>query len=101
MYAGVSSTIFTRIIAFKSTKEIWDYLNEEYARNERMQILNLMRGLESQKIKEYLKTLLGITNKIKLLGRDFAYSRIDETPSLKGNNSSLEGIQERDGVEQL
>jgi len=47
MYAGVSSTIFTRIIAFKSTKEIWDYLNEEYARNERMQILNLMRGLES------------------------------------------------------
>jgi ferritin len=39
----------------KSAKGIWDYLKKEYQRNERtknMQVLNLMREFEMQKIKE-------------------------------------------------
>ena len=49
-----------------------------------MQVLNLRREFELQRmkesetIKEYSNKLLGITNKIKLLGSDFADSRIVE-----------------------
>nr|XP_033510494.1 uncharacterized protein LOC117275310 [Nicotiana tomentosiformis] len=72
LFAGVSAIIFTRVMALKSTKEIWDYLKEEYTRAERirgMKVLNLIRGFELQKIKEfetvkeYSDWLLGIVNK--------------------------------------
>nr|KYP52898.1 hypothetical protein KK1_025097 [Cajanus cajan] len=85
LFAGVSQTIFTRVMALKSAKSIWDYLKEEYAGDERirsMQVLNLMREFELQRmkesetIKEYSDKLLGIANKVRLLGSDFADSRI-------------------------
>nr|KYP70532.1 hypothetical protein KK1_009752 [Cajanus cajan] len=87
LFAGVSQTIFTRIMTLKSAKEIWDYLKEEYAGDERIrniQVLNLMREFElqrmkeSEKIKEYSDKLLGIANKIRLLGSNFPDSRIVE-----------------------
>nr|KYP32243.1 hypothetical protein KK1_047118 [Cajanus cajan] len=87
LFAGVSQTIFTRVMALKTAKSIWDYLKEEYARDERirsMQVLNLMREFELQRmkefetIKEYYDKLLGIANKVRLLGSDFADSRIVE-----------------------
>jgi len=87
LFAGVSQTIFTRIMALKSTKAIWDYLEKEYARDERihsMQVFNLMTEFELQRMKEfetvkdYTNKLLGIANKIRLLGGDFADSRIVE-----------------------
>ncbi|XP_017407084.1 uncharacterized protein LOC108320224 [Vigna angularis] len=74
-------------MTLKSAKEIWDYLKEEYAGDERirsMQVLNLMREFElqrmkeSEKIKEYSDKLLGIANKIRLLGSNFPNSRIVE-----------------------
>ena len=49
-----------------------------------MQVLNLMRKFELQRMKEfetvkdYTNKLLGIANKIRLLGGDFADSRIVE-----------------------
>ena len=42
-------------MTLKTAKEIWDYLKEEYAGDERirgMQVLNLMREFEMQKMKE-------------------------------------------------
>ncbi|KAL5756718.1 hypothetical protein ACOSP7_021153 [Xanthoceras sorbifolium] len=36
LFAAVSTTIFTRIMSLKTTKEIWDYLKEEYAGDERI-----------------------------------------------------------------
>ena len=36
LFAAVSSTIFTRIMSLKTTKEIWDYLKTEYEGNERI-----------------------------------------------------------------
>ncbi|XP_014503108.1 uncharacterized protein LOC106763427 [Vigna radiata var. radiata] len=87
LFAGVSQTIFTRIMTLRSAKIIWDYLKEEYAGDERirsMQVLNLMREFElermkeSEKIKEYSDKLLGIANKIRLLGSNFPDSRIVE-----------------------
>ena len=52
VFAVVTPTIFTRIKSLKSTKEIWDYLKNEYVGDERikgMQILNLVREFEFQK----------------------------------------------------
>ena len=87
LFTGVSQMIFIRIMTLKSPKAIWDYLKEEYAGDDRirsMQVLNLRREFELQRmkesetIKEYSNKLLGIANKIKLLGSDFADSRIVE-----------------------
>ncbi|CAL5436624.1 unnamed protein product [Camellia sinensis] len=85
LFAAVSSTIFTRIMTLKTTKEIWDFLKQEYEGNARikgMQVLNLIREFEMQKmkkletIKEYSERLFGIVNKVRLLGTDFSNSRI-------------------------
>ncbi|MCI27247.1 hypothetical protein A2U01_0048445, partial [Trifolium medium] len=59
-------------MTLKTTKAIWDYLKEEYAWDERtrgMQVMNLMREFELQKMKEsatvkdYSNRLLSIGNK--------------------------------------
>jgi hypothetical protein len=87
LFAGLSETVFTRIMTLKTPKAIWDYLKEEYAGDERirsMQVLNLMREFELQRmkesetIKEYSDKLLSIANKVRLLGTNFADSRIVE-----------------------
>jgi len=49
LFAGVSTTIFTRIMTLKSAKAIWDYLKTKCARDERiqsMQVLNLKKEFE-------------------------------------------------------
>jgi hypothetical protein len=85
LFAAVSPTIFYRIMTLKTSKEIWNFLKGEYKGNERikgMQVLNLIREFELQKmkesetIKEYSNKLLSIVNNIKLLGTDFSNSRI-------------------------
>jgi len=77
-------------MTLNSPKEIWDYLKEEYERDEHvrgMQVLNLTREFEVQKMKEfettkgYLDKLFGIANKVRLLGTTFAYSIIVEKNS--------------------
>ena len=69
----------------ESTKDIWDYLKKEYQGNEKtknMQVLNLIREFEMLKMKEtetikdYSDTLLGIVNKVRLLGKDFSDEQI-------------------------
>ncbi|KAH9742327.1 DUF4219 domain-containing protein [Citrus sinensis] len=85
LFAAVSSTIFTRIMSLKSAKTIWDYLKSEYEGDERikgMQVLNLIRKFELQRmkdfetIKDYSNRLLSIANKVRLLGYEFTDSRI-------------------------
>ena len=72
-------------MTLKTAKEIWDFLKGEYEGNERikgMQVLNLIREFELQKmkesetIKEYSNKLLSIVNNVRLLGTDFSDSRI-------------------------
>ncbi|XP_034910696.1 uncharacterized protein [Populus alba] len=73
-------------MSLKFAKDEWDYLKEEYAGDERirgMQSLNLIREfelqrMESETIKEYSEKLLGIVNKVRLLGTDFTDCRIVE-----------------------
>nr|GMC73957.1 peptidyl-tRNA hydrolase, mitochondrial-like isoform X2 [Ipomoea batatas] len=85
MFSTISSSMYTNIMSLKTTKDIWDYLKKEYQGNDRtlnMQILNLIREFEMMKMKEaetimeYSNTLLGITNKIRLLDKDFRDNRI-------------------------
>ncbi|XP_059298250.1 uncharacterized protein LOC132050942 [Lycium ferocissimum] len=87
LFTAVSSTIFTRIMSLKSAKEVWDYFKTEYEGDERirgMQVLNLVRELELQRmkesetIKEYSDRLLNIANRIRLLGSTFTDSMIVE-----------------------
>jgi transposase InsO family protein len=87
LFAAVSTTIFTRIMSLKSAKEIWDYLKKEYEGDERikgMQVLNLIREFELQRMKDsetiqdYSDKLLNIANKVRLLGSEFSDSRIVE-----------------------
>ena len=54
LFATVSSTIFTRIMTLKIKNEIWNFL-KEYEGNERvkgMQVLNLIKEFEMQRIEE-------------------------------------------------
>ncbi|KAH9793968.1 DUF4219 domain-containing protein [Citrus sinensis] len=85
LFAAVSSTIFTRIMSLKLAKAIWDYLKSKYEGDERikgMQVLNLIREFELQRmkdsetIKDYSDRLLSIANKVRLLGSEFTNSRI-------------------------
>jgi len=87
LFAVVSPMAFTRIMSLKSTKVIWDYLKAEYASDERicgMQVLNLIREFELQRMKEsesvkkYSNRLLSIANKVRLLGSVLNDSRIVE-----------------------
>ena len=87
MFVAVSTTIFTRIMYLKLAKDVWNYLKKEYARDERirgMQSLNLIREFELQRIKEsktikeYSNKLLGIVNKVRLLGKSLTDSTIVE-----------------------
>ncbi|KZV43091.1 hypothetical protein F511_04483 [Dorcoceras hygrometricum] len=79
--------LFARILSLKSAKDIWDYLKIEYEgdeRNKGMQVLNLIREFELQRIKdsetikEYSDRLLSIANKVRLLESEFTDSRIVE-----------------------
>jgi hypothetical protein len=85
LYAAVSNTVFARIMNLDSAKGIWDYLKKEYQGNERtknMQVLNLIREFEMQKMKEtenikdYADRLLSIINKVRFLGKEFFNDRI-------------------------
>ncbi|XP_052209274.1 uncharacterized protein LOC127812785 [Diospyros lotus] len=87
LYVAVSPNIFTKIMNLSSAKAIWDHLKEEYKGNERvknMQVLNLIREFEMQRmnesetVKEYTDILLSLANKVRLLGKDFPDQRIIE-----------------------
>ncbi|XP_027926089.1 uncharacterized protein LOC114183315 [Vigna unguiculata] len=73
--------------AHKDKKTRKEYLKAEYEGNKKirgMKVLNLIREFEMQRmkelktIKEYSNKLLGIANKIKLLGNEFSDSRLVE-----------------------
>ena len=85
LFVAVSSSIFSRIMTLKTVKEIWDFLKQEYEGNERvkgMQVMNLVREFEMQRmkdskiIKEYFVRLVGLVNKVRLIGTDFSDSKI-------------------------
>ena len=85
LFAVVSPEIFIKIMTLKSAFETWNFLKTEYEGDERikgMQVLNLVREFEMQKmkeseiIKEYANKLLTIVNNVRLLGFEFSDSRI-------------------------
>ncbi|KAG8480419.1 hypothetical protein CXB51_025096 [Gossypium anomalum] len=84
---GVSDVIFTRIMACDSPKQAWDRLKEEFMGSEKtrqQQLINLRRDFENLKMKEaesikqYSDRIMTTVNSIRLLGDDFAESRVVE-----------------------
>ncbi|XP_015057566.1 uncharacterized protein LOC107003809 [Solanum pennellii] len=74
-------------MSLKSAKSIWDYLKAECEGHERIrgiQVLNLIRDFEMQKVKEtktikdYSERLVNIANRVRLLGSVFYESCIVE-----------------------
>ncbi|RDX96500.1 hypothetical protein CR513_20837, partial [Mucuna pruriens] len=41
LFVSVSQTIFSRIMTLKTTKTIWDYLKEEYTKDERIKSMQV------------------------------------------------------------
>ncbi|KAK3436374.1 hypothetical protein EUGRSUZ_C00972 [Eucalyptus grandis] len=85
LYVAVSPTIFTRIMRCDSAKAILDYLKDEYEGDEKirgMKVLNLLREFERQQMKdlesvnEYSNRLVGIAEKIRVLGTDLKDERL-------------------------
>ncbi|XP_056158380.1 uncharacterized protein LOC130134746 [Syzygium oleosum] len=85
LYAAVSPLIFTRIMRCDSAKAIWDCLKDEYEGDEKirsMKVLNLLREFErqqmkdSESVKEYSDRLIGIVEKIRVLGTDLKDERL-------------------------
>ncbi|XP_017624601.1 uncharacterized protein LOC108468220 [Gossypium arboreum] len=83
----VSDVIFTRIMACDSPKQAWDRLKEEFIGSEKtrqQQLINLRRDFENLKMKEaetikqYADKIMATVNNIRLLGVDFAESRVVE-----------------------
>ncbi|XP_017629163.1 uncharacterized protein LOC108472164 [Gossypium arboreum] len=83
----VSDVIFTRIMAYKTPKQAWDRLKEEFQGTERtrqQQLLNLKRDFEDLKIKEeetvrqYSNRIMAMVNSIRLFGEQFNEARIVE-----------------------
>ncbi|KAH1107112.1 hypothetical protein J1N35_010880 [Gossypium stocksii] len=74
-------------MSFQTAKEVWDYFKEEYEGDKRIrgiQVLNLIREFELQRmkeletIKEYSNRLFEIVNKVRLLGTKLLEFRIVE-----------------------
>ncbi|PKI41284.1 hypothetical protein CRG98_038305 [Punica granatum] len=79
MYATVSPTIFTRIMRLESAKSIWDYLNEEYEGDEKINLLREFERLqmgERETVKEFVDRLVEIANKIRVLGVNIKDDRV-------------------------
>ncbi|XP_031259739.1 uncharacterized protein LOC116117871 [Pistacia vera] len=87
IHAAVIDLVFTRIMAYENPKEAWDKLREEYmgsTTTRNMQILNLRREFEMQrmqeteKVKDYVDRLMNVVNKIRLLGVELTDLRVVE-----------------------
>jgi len=85
LFAAISEEIFTRIMHQNSAFEVWNFFKTEYEGDDKvkgMQVLNLIRAFEMQRMKEsetineYTNKLLSIANQIRLLGFEFSDSRI-------------------------
>lgn len=72
-------------MSLETTFDIWNYLKKEYEGNQKikgMQVLNLVREFEMQRmkesetVKEYSDRLLNIVNKVRLFGSNFDDTRI-------------------------
>ncbi|XP_031268500.1 uncharacterized protein LOC116126972 [Pistacia vera] len=87
IHAAVIELVFTRIMAYETTKEAWDKLKEEFGGSDttrNMHVLNLKREFEmlkmqeSESVKEYVDRLMNVVNKIRLLGEEMTDKRIVE-----------------------
>nr|GMC86785.1 cysteine proteinase 3-like [Ipomoea batatas]GME08098.1 cysteine proteinase 3-like [Ipomoea batatas] len=87
IHSALTDEVFTKIMTCKTGKQAWVLLKNEYEGNDRtkrMQVLNLKREFEMQKMKEtkslkdYSERLKKVVNKIRLLGEELPDDRVVE-----------------------
>nr|GMC71501.1 Retrovirus-related Pol polyprotein from transposon RE1 [Ipomoea batatas] len=87
IHSALTDEVFTKIMTCKTVKHAWVLLKNEYEGNDRtkkMQVLNLKREFEMQKMKEreslkdYSERLKKVVNKIRLLGEELPDDRVVE-----------------------
>nr|GLL21413.1 uncharacterized protein LOC113766746 [Ipomoea trifida] len=87
IHSALTDEVFTKIMTCKTVKQAWILLKNEYEGNDmtkRMQVLNLKREFEMQKMKEreslkdYSERLKKVVNKIRLLGEELPDDRVVE-----------------------
>ncbi|XP_031127658.1 uncharacterized protein LOC116029757 [Ipomoea triloba] len=87
IHSALTDEVFTKIMTCKTAKQAWVLLKNEYEGNDRtkrMQVLNLKREFEMQKMKEreslkdYSERLKKVVNKIRLLGEELPDDRVVE-----------------------
>nr|GLL17148.1 uncharacterized protein LOC113737402 [Ipomoea trifida] len=91
IHSALTDEVFTKILTCKTAKQAWVLLKNEYEGNDRtkrMQVMNLKRDFEMQKIKEteslkdYSERLKKVVNKIRLLGEELPDDRVVENIDL-------------------
>lgn len=87
LHAGVTDSIFTKIMDLQTPKQVWDKLQGEYEGSERVRAIRLLtlkrefelfKMKESQTIKEYTGKVMGVVNQIRLLGESFPDGKVVE-----------------------
>ncbi|KAG8635207.1 hypothetical protein MANES_16G007351v8 [Manihot esculenta] len=73
LHTGVADHFFTSIMAFKTPKGIWDYLQTENEGNERVKSMK-----DTKTIKEYTTRVLEVLNRMRLAGAEVEQS--SQTP---------------------
>ena len=87
LHAAVDETIFTRIMACETAKQLWDKLRMEFQgsdKTKQMQLFNLrkefelLRMKEAENIKAYIDRVMKVVNQIRLMGEELPEKRIVE-----------------------
>ena len=87
LHAAVDETIFTRIMACETAKQVWDKLRMEFQgsdKTKQMQLFNLrkefelLRMKEAENVKAYIDRVMKVVNQIRLMGEELPEKRIVE-----------------------
>ncbi|KAL0298902.1 UNVERIFIED_CONTAM: hypothetical protein Sradi_6550000 [Sesamum radiatum] len=85
LHAAVDETIFTRIMACKTAKQVWDKLKTKFQgskETKQMHIFNLRKKFkllkmkEMENVKEYINRVMKVVNRIRSRGEDLPKKRI-------------------------
>ena len=85
LHAAVDETIFTRIMACETAKQVWDKLKMEFQgsdKTKQIQLFNLRKGFkllklkETENVKTYIDRVIKEVNQIRLMGEEFPKKKL-------------------------
>ncbi|XP_022847676.1 uncharacterized protein LOC111370222 [Olea europaea var. sylvestris] len=85
LHSSVTETIFPKIVAVTTAKEVWDKLQEEYKGSEQVRAVRLqtlsrefenLRMKDAEFLKDYSSRVANVVNQLKLNGEDVPDKRV-------------------------